>query len=97
MRRADLAQAFTALPDHLRHHLGPYLAERLLDHGDAELAGVIRRATTRAPGDPQPRAALAAPASTSRPGPRPPPGGAGDGGAGYVPEAAEALAMLLKN
>lgn len=60
VRRSDLAQAFAALPGHLRRHLGPMLAERLLAHDDAELAGVIRRSSDRAPGDPQPGEGLAA-------------------------------------
>jgi hypothetical protein len=97
VRRADLAQAFTALPDHLRHHLGPYLAERLLDHGDAELAGVIRRATTRAPGDPQPRAALAGARIDLAAGSEAAGRAALETVArGTSPEAAEALAMLLE-
>ncbi len=43
--------AFSALPLHLRRHLGPTLAERFLAVGDEESAFAIRDAISRAPGD----------------------------------------------
>ncbi len=48
--RAILA-AFSALPLHLRRHLGPGLATRFLDQGDRETAIRLRNAVTRAPGE----------------------------------------------
>jgi hypothetical protein len=97
VRRADLVQAFSALPGHLRRHLGPVLAERLLGHGDAELAAVIRRSTGRAPGDEQPRAALAGARLDLAAGADAAGRAALESVArGNGPDAAEALAMLLE-
>lgn len=53
-----LALAFSALPPHLRTQLGPMLAERLLDYGAVETAGVVRTAIIRAPGAPTVELAL---------------------------------------
>lgn len=44
-----ITRSFLALPAHLRRALGPGLAERLLDHGDAEAATIIRNALERTP------------------------------------------------
>ncbi|MCG6903272.1 MAG: hypothetical protein LJE68_11385 [Rhodobacter sp.] len=43
--------AFGELPLHLRRHLGPILAERLLGIGDSDTATAIRNSIGRAPGD----------------------------------------------
>lgn len=43
---------FSALPARLRTHLGPLLAERLLDYGAVDTATVVRNAILRAPGTP---------------------------------------------
>ena len=49
---ADAVQrAFSALPLHLRRHLGPDLARRFLEAGDRENADRLRNAIQRAPGD----------------------------------------------
>jgi hypothetical protein len=45
-----LTLAFGALPPAMRRHLGPALAQRLIDHGAADAAAVIRSAIGRAPG-----------------------------------------------
>ncbi len=47
-----IRRSFSALPAHLRRHLGPALAERFLTLGDGEAARAIRDAILRAPGDP---------------------------------------------
>jgi len=49
-RRAVLL-TFSALPLHLRRHLGPTLALRFLDIGDRDTSYAIRDAIDRAPGD----------------------------------------------
>jgi hypothetical protein len=46
-----LTLAFGALPPAMRRHLGPTLAERLIDHGAIDAAAVIRSAIGRAPGE----------------------------------------------
>ena len=43
--------SFSELPLHLRRHLGPALAERFLNAGDASTALALRNALGRAPGD----------------------------------------------
>lgn len=50
--------AFSALPVHLRRHLGPALAEKLLQAGDAQAAQRVRDAIWRAPGDAGPAAVM---------------------------------------
>ncbi|HEX9858043.1 MAG TPA: hypothetical protein VGA75_06770, partial [Paracoccaceae bacterium] len=52
--KAAVLRGFSALPLHLRRHLGPALAERFLNTGDAETARALRDAVLRAPGDPGP-------------------------------------------
>jgi hypothetical protein len=49
VNRDAILQAFLALPAHLRRHLGPALAERLLARDDAEAARMIRDAMERTP------------------------------------------------
>jgi hypothetical protein len=49
VNRDAVLRAFLALPPHLRQHLGPGLAEKLLAHDDAEAARVVRDAIERAP------------------------------------------------
>lgn len=49
--RGAIARTFSGLPLHLRRHLGPGLAERLLGAGDQTTAQSIRDAINRAPGD----------------------------------------------
>lgn len=46
---AAIVRSFAALPPHLRNHLGPELAEKLLDRGNAEEARMIRDAMARTP------------------------------------------------
>lgn len=50
--RDAVLSAFGELPLHLRRHIGPYLADRLLQAGDADSATAIRDSIARAPGDP---------------------------------------------
>ncbi len=59
-RRNDAAvlRAFSALPLHLRRHLGPPLADRYIAAGEGGPAAAILAAIARAPGDPGPAAAL---------------------------------------
>ncbi|HMO09106.1 MAG TPA: hypothetical protein PKD10_15875 [Paracoccaceae bacterium] len=45
-------RAFSALPVHLRRHLGPPLADRFLARNDNATARALRDAILRAPGDP---------------------------------------------
>lgn len=45
-------RAFSALPVHLRRHLGPTLADRFTARGDDTAVQAIRDAILRAPGDP---------------------------------------------
>lgn len=45
-------RAFSALPPHLRRHLGPALADRFTARGDETAVQTIRDAILRAPGDP---------------------------------------------
>lgn len=49
---------FSGLPIHLRRHLGPALAERLLADGDFAAAEAVRAAIMRAPGDSGPQVSL---------------------------------------
>jgi hypothetical protein len=49
VNRDAVIQAFLALPPHLRHHLGPGLAERFLDFDDADAARLIRDTIERTP------------------------------------------------
>ncbi|MFP4273782.1 MAG: hypothetical protein ACLFRU_02055 [Paracoccaceae bacterium] len=46
---ASLQRAFALLPAHLKSHLGPLLADRLLAAGHDQLAGDLLRGTTRMP------------------------------------------------
>jgi hypothetical protein len=55
---AAVLRAFSALPVHLRRHLGPPLADRYLAAGDKAPAAAILAAIDRAPGDPGPAAGL---------------------------------------
>ncbi|PZQ97614.1 MAG: hypothetical protein DI533_10565 [Cereibacter sphaeroides] len=56
--KAAVSAAFSALPVHLRRHLGPDLAEGFLAIGDMATAQSIHDAIWRAPGDPGPPARL---------------------------------------
>ena len=56
--RASVTGGFSALPVHLRRHLGPALAEKFLAVGDVATAQAIRDAIWRAPGDAGPGAQL---------------------------------------
>lgn len=47
-----VVRSFSALPLHLRRHLGPLLADRFLTWGDADTARTVIAAILRAPGDP---------------------------------------------
>ncbi len=58
MNSAAVLRGFSALPVHLRRHLGPALAERFLAAGDSVTARALRDALQRAPGDAGPEAAL---------------------------------------
>lgn len=49
---AAVLRAFSALPVHLRRHLGPALTERFLARGDTATARGLADAILRAPGDP---------------------------------------------
>lgn len=49
VKRDSILQAFTALPAHLRQHLGPSLAEKFLARDDIEAARIVRDAMERAP------------------------------------------------
>jgi len=51
INRPKIISAFSALPLHLRRHLGPLLAEKFLKIGDIETASALRNAIARAPGD----------------------------------------------
>ena len=51
-------RAFSALPPHLRRHLGPTLAGRFLARGDAATVRAIRNAILRPGGDPGPAVRL---------------------------------------
>ncbi len=46
---AAIVRSFSALPPHLRRTLGPGLADRLLQRGDADLARIVRDAIQRSP------------------------------------------------
>ncbi|MFN3971547.1 MAG: hypothetical protein ACK4L4_09255 [Gemmobacter sp.] len=50
-REAAVVSAFSALPLHLRRHLGPKLADRLMAEGKMGGARALRDAILRAPGD----------------------------------------------
>lgn len=56
--KAAILRTFSALPLHLRRHLGPPLAARFLEHNDTETARALRDAVLRAPGDPGPQVRL---------------------------------------
>lgn len=58
VNRPALLRAFSALPPHLRRHLGPPLAERFLAQDDLSTAQALADAILRAPGLPDPRLAL---------------------------------------
>lgn len=58
LNTAAILRAFSALPVHLRRHLGLRLADRFLALDDIETARAVRDAILRAPGDPGPDAAL---------------------------------------
>jgi len=51
VNRAAVLRTFSALPIHLRRHLGPDLAGRFLAIGDRETAALINNAITRSAGD----------------------------------------------
>lgn len=51
LREDAVLRAFSALPLHLRRHLGPGLADRLLSAGLTDAARAVRDAILRAPGD----------------------------------------------
>ena len=53
-----ILRAFSALPPHLRRHLGPILAGRFLARGDADTVRAIRDAILRPGGDPGPAVRL---------------------------------------
>lgn len=52
LRETAVLRAFSALPLHLRRHLGPEVARRLIAAGKVDAAGAVRDAILRAPGDP---------------------------------------------
>lgn len=54
--RENLLRTFSALPVHLRHHLGPGLAQRFLDKGDTDIAASIQKLMDRASAQHQPGA-----------------------------------------
>jgi hypothetical protein len=58
VNRDAVLQAFLALPPHLRHHLGPGLAEKFLGLGDADAARLIRDTIERTPDAPLAEIAL---------------------------------------
>lgn len=58
INRPALLRAFSALPAHLRRHLGPPLAERFLSADDVPTAQALADAILRAPGEADPRLAL---------------------------------------
>lgn len=49
--RAAILRSFSALPVHLRRHLGPRLVGQFLDGGDSAGAATLRDAILRAPGE----------------------------------------------
>ena len=51
VNESAVLRAFSALPIHLRRHLGPGLTSRLLDTGRKASARAVRDAIARAPGD----------------------------------------------
>jgi hypothetical protein len=53
-----VVRAFAGLPPHLRRHLGPPLAERLMDAGQTAAARAVQAAILRAPGAAGPAAEL---------------------------------------
>lgn len=55
---AAMTRSFSALPPHLRTHLGPILVERLLKSGNGQAVQAIRDAIARAPGQPVPEVAV---------------------------------------
>ncbi|MEH6773254.1 MAG: hypothetical protein V7668_04980 [Cereibacter changlensis] len=55
---AAIQRTFSALPPHLRRHLGPRLAQIFLDSGDIATARGLRDAIARAPGAPGPQVAI---------------------------------------
>lgn len=56
--RAAALRSFSALPLHLRRHLGPALAARFVSLDDSPAAEAVRDAILRAPGDAGPHVAL---------------------------------------
>ncbi|TAG20491.1 MAG: hypothetical protein EAZ40_09745, partial [Rhodobacterales bacterium] len=46
---AAIVRSFVALPPHLRRQIGPGLAEKLLQRGDADFARIVRDAIQRSP------------------------------------------------
>ena len=56
--RQAVLRSFSALPLHLRRHLGPALAARFLERNDTATARALRDAIVRAPGDPGPQVRL---------------------------------------
>ncbi len=58
LRTDAMTRGFSALPPHLRIHLGPVLVERLMQAGNKSGVQAIREAIERAPGDTAPDVAV---------------------------------------
>lgn len=58
LHKTAILRSFSALPLHLRRHLGPLLAARFFERGDSGTARAVRDAILRAPGDPGPQVRL---------------------------------------
>ncbi|MDP4034466.1 MAG: hypothetical protein Q8P60_16750 [Pseudorhodobacter sp.] len=56
--KTAILRSFSALPLHLRRHLGPSLAARFFERGDSETSRAVRDAILRAPGNPGPQVRL---------------------------------------
>lgn len=80
---AALLRAFSALPPHLRRHLGPSLAERFLAAGDTGTATAMQDALLRLPGPPDPGTTILSARITSA--------------QGSAPEAAQKLDSVLSD
>jgi hypothetical protein len=51
VNKSEVLREFSALPVHLRRHLGPQLSEKFISVGDVKTATYLRNAILRAPGD----------------------------------------------
>jgi hypothetical protein len=51
VNKTEVLREFSALPVHLRRHLGPQLSEKFISVGDVKTATYLRNAILRAPGD----------------------------------------------